>query len=277
MNAGDVTKFYNTVNNLRNPENQDLVLPLQRNIPTMNKILVFLLLFPAAVFAQQAESGKTPVYLNISLGAAIPVGKNYPGIASSTNESKAGYAKTGMFLSGAVGFMGKNDFGFGLEYLYQKNNYQDTAKNIHVHDTSSYMLGSDGWTNHWILGGLFFVHKKKNFIIDGQLLGGAVIAFSNVFSLRNPYTLTMEGRAGVGLGWGINAGIGINLNKTGKAMIKFTAGYLNGYPSRSKDYPAQIIGYDSVTTRPIYNDPASYEIKKIISTVNIGAGLIFKL
>ncbi len=67
--------------------------------------------------------------------------------------------------------------------------------------------------------------------------------------------------------------------------LKFNIGYLAGWPSKTKTYGQQLLGYDEVIDPdtgivigyvPIYSAPAEYAIKKVISTLNPSLGAVFR-
>jgi hypothetical protein len=241
----------------------------------MKRSLFFLLFlsFPLLICSQEPKKNRT--YLDFSVGASFPVGESYPGTDPDTRDSKSGYASTGMFFSGSAAFMGKADLGIGVKYIYQKNNLQDTANYITIKDDSAYHIGPGAWSNHYVMGGIFFIKEAKILVVEGQALAGVILSFSPVFSLLNPYNKRVETGTGIGFGWGINAGVGFKVNP--QLTLKVNVGFLAGYPNHSKEYPSQLLGYDTITYEPLYSAPVQYDIKKVVSAVNVGAGLLYKI
>jgi len=241
----------------------------------MGKALLwfFVLLLPFPSFAQNNTGGKKTkekqkIYLDASVGAAIPLG-NYA--KDDPKADATGYAKTGFFIQANVDWMGKNNFGLSLQLTYQNNSLKDTAKTIIPYGSSN-PIGAGNWSNIYIMTGPVFLKQIKKIMIDAKVVGGFLISTSPVFKTTNPETKLNEGGTGTGFALGVNIGVGLAVSK--KVVLKLTLEYLAGFPKRDSQ-TAKVIGIDT-TGHFIYSAPLDITIKKTVSTFNTGLGIIYK-
>ncbi len=236
-----------------------------------------LLLLPFIVFPQQIVKDtvrKTHLFLDVSIGASIPVG-NYTSEKDATiSTSKSGFATTGMILNAALFFLGKSDFSLGIRYTYQNNPFRESAKKL-VLPNSKDSLGSGGWKNHYLMPGIFFMHQENRLSYDAQILAGLILSNSPVFQYMDPLSALQKSAVAYGWAFGLNVGFGYNISP--KVTLKVNAGYLTGFPTFSKDIPSQFLEFDTVTQMNIYSAPRKINIKKVVSAFNVGAGLLIKL
>jgi hypothetical protein len=242
----------------------------------MKKILLLFLAFLPTYsgFSQADTSGtkvkeKQRIYLDASVGASIPLG-SYAN--DNPKEETAGYAKPGFIVQAGIDWMGKSDFGIAFQLTYQNNSLQDTAKTV-IPDKSSNPIGGGSWSNIYLMAGPVFLKQINKIAIDAKLLGGFIVSSSPVFETTNPETKLNEGGTGTGWGLGVNMGIGYALSR--KVALKFTLGYIAAFPNVDRQYGAYVIGMDS-QGHYIYSAPTDITIKKTVSTLNTGIGIIYK-
>jgi hypothetical protein len=116
-----------------------------------------------------------------------------------------------------------------------------------------------------------------------KLLAGGVISASPVFNMTDP--VNGQNVKDVGMGLAFQASVGVGYTISPQFTLKFNLGYLAGWPSKSKTYGQQLIGYEEIKDpitgevigyEPLYSAPAEYEIKKVISTLNPSLGVVFR-
>ena len=241
----------------------------------MGKVLFYFLVFLLSLpgFSQKiAEEKKTKekqkVYLDASVGAAIPLG-NYAN--DDPKNDATGYAKTGFYIQANADWMGKNNFGLAFQLTYQNNSLSDLAETVYTYDTTN-PLGPGNWSNIYVMAGPVFLKQFKKLAIDARVVGGFIISTSPVFKTINPETKQNEGGTATGFALGMNIGLGYALSQ--KVALKFTLGYSAGFPKRDSQ-TANVIGIDTAG-RFIYSAPVDISIKKTVSTFNTGLGVIYK-
>ena len=242
----------------------------------MKKLYLFLVLISVPFFCHSQElsdksTGKTPkgIYLDFNGGVSLPAG-----VFSSydTKKDKSGYASTGYYGQLNLDWMGKNELGIAFQYMYQHNAYRDTAKSI-TQPGSDFELGSKGWSSHYLLAGPVYVNTFKRLSLDVRILGGVVFAASSLFSDKDPST--GELRRNVATGFAYEAGIGIGYEIVPWMVIKANLEFVQGFPSLKKQF-SYYIPADTTSGTPGYYSVITHEIKKTITAINIGAGLMFK-
>ncbi len=238
--------------------------------------LLFPLFIPFFVIAQgvdttQAPKHNRPVYLDLTGGVSLPVGKSYSS-ADKTNSS-AGYATTGYFIQVNFAYLGKSKLGIGAQYTFQHNPIISSVRTDTLEGTK-YPVGNKGWSNNYILVGPAYIQSFKKVTVQVHPLIGFIIAFSPVFNDTDPRDGTNHQNTANGLALAFRAGVGYNI--TSKLTLVLNVNWLGGYPKIDKKYEPVILGYDETTGEPIYSAKTEVNIKKTVSTFNIGAGLMYK-
>lgn len=249
-------------------------------------LLIFFLASTCALFAQEnAQAPATPAKTR-NLGVEFYAGysivlADYGGYDKSNG--KSGYASNGWLAQVTFDWMGKRSLGLALQYTYQRNALLDTAANTIPSGPFKYPLGTGSWSNHFLMAGPVFMHRFNKIHLDVKLLVGGVISSSPVFNMTDPVNGQNVKDVGMGLAFQASAGVGYTISP--QFTLKFNLGYLAGWPSKSKTYGQQLIGYEEIKDpitgevigyEPLYSAPAEYEIKKVISTLNPSLGVVFR-
>jgi hypothetical protein len=199
------------------------------------------------------------------------------------NYSKSGYASGGWLAQFTFDWMGKRPIGIAVQYTFQHNALQDTAANIIPVGPFKYPLGSGSWSNHYLMAGPVFMKSFNKVHFDVKLLFGGMISSCAVFNMTDPATGQNSKDVGMGLAFQASAGVGYTFSP--HLALKFNIGYLAGWPGKTKSYGQQLLRYDEIKDpntgevigyQPVYSAPASYEIKKVISTLNPSLGVVFR-
>jgi hypothetical protein len=242
----------------------------------MKKIFLYILviLLPFTGFAQQKaeekkKKEKPNIYLDASAGASIPL-SDYAN--DNPEDDVSGFANTGFFIQANADWMGKNNVGIAFQLMYQNNSLQDTAKNV-ILDGSVFPIGSGNWSNIYLMAGPVFLKQINKLAIDAKLVGGFIIATSPVFKTTNPETNMNEGGTATGFALGVNIGVGYAISN--RVAIKFTMGYLAGFPKR-EGQTVKVDSISSTTGQYIYSTSGDITRKRTVSTFNTGLGVIYK-
>ena len=198
------------------------------------------------------------------------------------DNGRSGYAASGWLAQFTVDWMGKKSFGVALQYTFQRNPLRDTASNV-VPYGMTYPLGTGAWTNHYLMIGPVYLKDFHHLHVDAKFLFGAMISSSAVFNVTDPVTLQNVKDVGMGLALQLSAGAGYTFSS--HFALKFNLGYLAGWPVKKKIYGQQILRYDEIIDPksgmvigyvPVYSAAVTYEIRKVISTLNPSAGLVYR-
>jgi opacity protein-like surface antigen len=242
----------------------------------MKRYFIFLLLItlsgsiPAQTDSIQKKEKKIKgMYLDATAGVSFPVGKKYT--STDKSDETAGYAGTGYFIQVNFDYPGKNPVGIGLQYTYQHNPIPSSAENIEREGPYPNPLGPGAWSNNYLMIGPVLVMQVHKLLINARILIGAIVSSSPVFRYIDPVTQQATKNIAFGVGYGLNAGVGYSVSK--KIALQMNVSYLGGGPKLSKEYQWQ--EWDSTTNTyvPQLNE---ISIKKVVSTLNIGAGAVFK-
>lgn len=257
------------------------------NLMKSKLALLSLYLFLPAIMIAQSTSNKQPTAkeqfssLEVTTGYSMVLGDYGSSVEGS---DKAGYAGNGWLAQLTFDWIGKHHFGLAIQYTFQQNPYKEEAKTVspdEVHD-SSYFLGPGKWSNNYLMIGPVFLTTIKKLQIDAKILVGVILASGRTFTTTNPSSKENNSNTATGLAYQLSAGVGYALSKN--FILKVNLSYLGGYPSKKKQYGAQLIGYEQykdpvsgiVILKPVYSAPAEYNIKKVVSALNPGIGLIYK-
>ncbi|MCX6244931.1 MAG: hypothetical protein NTU98_09520 [Bacteroidetes bacterium] len=218
---------------------------------------------------QKKEKKVKGMYLDATAGVSFPAGSAYTS-TDKTDES-AGYAGTGYFIQVNFDYPGKNPVGLGLQYTYQRNPILASAEDIVMEGSDPNPIGSGNWSNHYLLLGPVLVRQLHKLLINARILIGAIVSFSPVFRYYDPMSQQTVKNMAYGFGYGLSAGVGYSVSK--KVALQVNIGYLGGSPKLSKEYQWQ--DWDTTTNKNVTH-LNEISIKKVVSTINIGAGAVFK-
>jgi len=220
-------------------------------------------------------------YLDLSGGYNIAIGR-YAG--SDKEKDFTGYASNGFFIQLSGTWLGKRDFGLTASYCYQQNPLRSNADTITPVGFQP-PLGKHPWNNHYLMAGPAYMHHFGKWLLMVKVQAGGVLSFSSNFTMKIPTdmtdttgqtSLTISKGPGFGVAFQALAGVGYRITKN--LTIDLTFSYLGANPSRTKDYYAYVYEKDPETGfyRLVYYG-GEYQIKKKISTFNIGIGLAYRL
>src|ERR1035437_7807201 len=172
----------------------------------MTKILLLtcLLFLPFLIFSQEkvkkANSDSTGrIYLDASGGLSLPLG-SYAN--TDVKNSGSGFASPGFLAQVNLDWIGKDNYGLGLQYTFQHNALKSSVKNDKLSDMQTgQVIGVGSWTNHYLMAGLVvlkFIHK---FIIEGKALFGVVLSSSPIFKTVDPIYKTPSTNIGTGFAY----------------------------------------------------------------------------
>jgi hypothetical protein len=236
-------------------------------------LTAFILLWSFAFSQETSQVNKhfstQGLYLDASAGFSVPVGA-YGG---SKIDDVSGFASPGVLAQLNLDWVGDQDYGLAVQYTFQSNSIKRSVKN----DTLVGMaeaLGTKGWTNNYLLAGLVVMKAIGKVIIGGKALAGIVLSESPVFRTMDPVYRTPSSNTGAGLGIGIQLNAAYTISR--RVSLQLNVEYLQGYPKIHRQYGAQIVGIDT-GYHIIYSPPVTIETKRVLSSFNIGAGVIVKL
>lgn len=235
--------------------------------------ILILALLTSALNAQTesmdtVSKAKSRVVIDVSGAWSLAMGKYRE---TNIAGEYAGFASGGFIGQVGINWIGKHDLGLGVSYVFQHNGFQEKAKNICPPGQDC--LGSGGWNTHYLLGGPVYIKEFGRIIMDISVLGGFVISTGKIFSIEIPDTLHPYYSSGTGFGFGFQAKASAGYRVSKKIFITAGISYLGGSPSRSKSFYTlvhiPIIGWTYIGSETV--------IKKKISTINPGVGIMIKL
>jgi opacity protein-like surface antigen len=244
----------------------------------MTKILLLtcLLFLPFLIFSQEkvkkANSDSTGrIYLDASGGLSLPLG-SYAN--TDVKNSGSGFASPGFLAQVNLDWIGKDNYGLGLQYTFQHNALKSSVKNDKLSDMQTgQVIGVGSWTNHYLMAGLVvlkFIHK---FYIEGKALFGVVLSSSPIFKTVDPIYKTPSTNIGTGFAYGVQLGAGYAVSP--RITVKANIEYILGNPKIHRNYGAQY--YVNDTGAIIYTPPLNVETKRTVSALLIKAGIVVKL
>lgn len=198
-----------------------------------------------------------------------------------TRNSKSGYAANGWLAQLTFDWLGKRDIGLAFQYAYQRNPLLDTASFINPGGTgdTNYRLGPGAWSNHYLMAGPVYLHYFNRISLDIKILAGVLFASSTNFSITDPATQQTTTGTGTGFAYQFSAGLGYKVST--HFALKFNASYLGAIPSLNKKYYTYVQEemVDPNTGNVYFINVfrgSETTIKKVVSTLNIGIGIIYK-
>jgi hypothetical protein len=253
----------------------------------MKKAILFFILNACGilVFAQNPVVEPTPVKnrnmgLEFSAGYSVALGTY---ASFDKQNDKSGYATNGWQLQVTFDWMGKKNLGLAIQYTFQRNPMKNLANEVFPGGLPD-SLSSGAWANHYLLIGPVFMKKIKRLHLDAKVLAGVIVSSSQNFSTPNPYDSTRmksDENLGAGFAYQVSAGIGYVLSPN--FTVKFNLNLLGGWPAKNKQYGSRFIGYvnykDPETglwySKAVYSAPVTYEIKKVVTTLNPSLGVVY--
>ena len=240
-------------------------------------ILFLVIVLPCLMLAQtKTDPGKEKkfkgFYLSASSGISFPVGSSYTSVDGK--DAKSGYAGTGYLVQVNGDWPGSNVIGLGLQYTYQHNPILASARDIIRDGNDTTPIGSGAWANHYLMIGPVFLKQVHKLLISARMAIGFIVSFSPVFRYIDPVTQRRTNNMAYGLGYGLSAGVGYSVSE--RVSLQMNVSYYGGAPKLSKEYKPQVTGWDSITKTNIYSPLTEISIKKLVSTINLSAGAVFK-
>ncbi len=245
-------------------------------------LLVMFQVMPMLSYSQEKTKEKKPrekdlLSLEFNMNYSMVLGK-YGQTDKTTNQS--GYAKNGWVGQLGLNWLGKRGWGLGFQYDIQHNGYKDTAANINPYGTK-YPLGTAGWINNYLLLGPVFITDFGKVELNVKALFGLIVAQSTNFNVQNPIDQSNVSINATGFGYSVNVGVGYRFNQHWGLNVKIS--YLGGTPKATKSYGQELVGWQQVKDTisgtsyniPIYSAATKNEIKRTVSTINTGIGVIY--
>lgn len=257
-------------------------------IPEMKKLLFLWLVFMTIspeIFAQNEPVSENPsltrrVFPGFSGGWVMPLGKYF---SADPSDKKSGYATPGWLARLDLDWFGRRKVGFATQYTFQQNAMDHPANLLHPNPSTGHLTGR--WNNHYLMIGPVFTHETRRWIITGKVLGGFIISTGVLFDTPDPTDtteLTADNNLGAGFALGVMAGGGYRVSE--KLSVIIMAGLTGGWPVRNRDYPSYFLYWRNykdpitgvTTSEAVYSTPASFEIKKRVSTFYLSLGLMYR-
>lgn len=246
-------------------------------------LMVFTLVLPIESRSQEQQKKekkakeKDLFSLEFSMNYSMPLGA-YGQTDKETQ--KSGYAKNGWVGSLTLNWLGKTGFGLAFQYDLQHNGYKDIAATTNPYGTK-YVLGTSGWFNNYLLAGPVFIKDFSKVELNVKVLLGVIVATSTNFNVESPVDTSNVSLTATGFGYAVNVGVGYRISQHWGVNLQL--GYMGGTPKASKTYGSEFLGYrvimDTLTGNwvqmPYYSAPTKYEIKRTVSTINAGVGVIY--
>jgi hypothetical protein len=254
----------------------------------MKKTALFLLLYICnlVIYAQSSEVKPGPD-VNRNMGLEVSAGYSMAlGSYASTDEQNttSGYATGGWQLQLTLDLMGKKDVGLAMQYTFQHNPMTKSANLVFPRGIPD-SLGPGSWSNHYLMFGPVFMKAFSRVHIDAKFLGGVIISSSDNFNTPDPTdTLEYTFNTNIATGFACQVSAGAGYTISPHIAFKFNLNLLFGWPGKSREYGAQLLGYkkypDPVTGlphyEPVYSAPVEYDIKKVVTTLNPSIGLVYR-
>ncbi len=242
----------------------------------MTKILLLtgLLFLPVLIFSQEkvkkAKADTTGrIYLDASGGISIPLGSYASG---DLNNSGSGFATLGFLGQVNLDWIGKDNYGLGLQYTFQHNVLKSFVKGEKQKGLDQ-PLETGSWSNHYIMAGLVVLKFFHKVYFEGKILAGVIFSSSPIFKTVDPETHNPSNNTGTGFAWGIQAGVGYAVSP--RVTVKASLEYLAGNPKIHHQSVQQTL--DTVTGTIIYFAPINADTKRSISSFLIKTGVVVRL
>jgi hypothetical protein len=208
------------------------------------------------------------LYMDASAGMSFPLGD----YASTDVKHEGSGAKNGFLGQVNLDWMGKNNWGLGIQYTFQYNKLQSSVENETLTGMNE-ALGSGAWTNHYLMAGLTYLNFFKKVYFEGKGLFGFVASSSPLFKTTDPDTKKTSSNVGVGIAYGIQFGAGYAVSK--RVTVKASVEYLAGIPKINKQSVYQT--YDTAIQQYVYSAPVTVDTKRNVSAFIVKAGVVVRL
>jgi hypothetical protein len=219
--------------------------------------------------------------LEATAGYSIPFGIY---AESDTKNEKSGCASAGWMAQLGLSWMGRSSIGLAVQYTYQRNQVENGFSKAFP-DGMPVNMSQGNWSNHYLLAGPVFMKTFGKIHVDAKLLGGLLVSSSSVYDTPDPTDTTRyeyDSNIAAGFGYQVSAGVGYQFS--GHFAVKFNLSLQGGWPAKEREYGSEYLGYkkyyDPITGLPYYDDvysaPITYDMKKVVSTVNPSFGLVYK-
>ncbi len=220
---------------------------------------------------------KNHFYFDLTTGYSLPTGKFS---SADTTDDKSGFAAGGFYIQFTGTWRGDGSVGLGFSYTFQQNNLQKGYETIRQ-NVYQIPLGTRAWTNHYVLAGPSFHKDIKRFFIEVKVLGGVVLAYNNSFGMLIPVDTIPKNAVestGPGTGFAYQILCGAGYTVTRNLGIHLNLSFLGGAPRRTKTYNYYRYEYDPEYQQyiPVYMG-GEYQVKKTISTILMGIGIVYSL
>lgn len=253
------------------------------------KRLFFIILLCACFFAGYAQENKATkepaanrhMGFEVAAGYSVPMGKY---ASSDPQDKRSGFAAGGWMAQLTYDWMGKKDLGLAIQYTYQKNalkNGYSLAFPNGIPDSAN----PASWSDHYLLMGPVFMKTIGKLHVDARILGGAMVSAGSVFDTPDPTDTTgFKHNKNIATGFAYEVAAGAGYMISSHVAFKFSLVLMGGWPGKNKQYGSQFVGYkkytDPLTGLPYYNAvysaPVTYEIKKVVTTLNPAFGIVFR-
>ncbi len=216
---------------------------------------------------------KELLLLKVVAGVSNPLGEF---ASKDVNLPTSGYAKTGYAINPTLIIKLKPYFGFSAGYRYQRHHFDsDNIRNLYQATVSgvTFSTTSTNWVSSGFYGGLFFnlpVPNVNHLSVDFTLMGGVskfvcpelVVIGRN----RNSNVLTVSQYESSTTKPVLLTNLGINYSVNQLVTLNFGVNYFYSEPS-----------FTNVLTVASNGFVDYHSFKQKISTINIEAGLSFKM
>jgi hypothetical protein len=241
----------------------------------MKILLICFFFLPILLFSQHSVKKQDTIktgglYLDASGGLSLPIGAY---ASSDLKSSGSGFATPGFLAQLNLDWVDKSHFGLALQYTLQSNPLKSAVKN----DTLPGMgqaLGTNSWTNHYLMAGLVFLKFFHNVYFEGRALVGFIISSSPLFKTVDPVTHTTSTNAGIGPAYSAQFGIGYKVSP--RLTIKTSVEYILANPKIHHQYGSNQI-LDTIKGILISSAPVTVESQRNVSTFLFKAGVVLKL
>ena len=247
--------------------------------------IIFLLLI-SMVMAQLDTTVTKPkrkgrFFLDLNAGYSMAFGKY---TNTDRDDKYSGYASNGFFVQASGNWLGRHGLGIAVSYCFQSNGLQSGADTI-TPSGHYEPLGKKGWTNHYLLAGPALIKSFGKFTLTVRVLAGVTMAYSSTFKIWlpsdpidsvTPGPMNLSQGPGIGVAFQALAGVGYNI--TDNLTLNLSFSFLGANPTRKKSYYNFTYELDPAAGyyRPVYYG-GERQVKKKISTFNIGLGIAIKL
>jgi hypothetical protein len=251
----------------------------------INKGILLFLIAGVPLISPAQEPGQTikktrkgEIFLDISGGYSMPFGKYSD---TDTTNKYSGYATGGFYGQFSATWIGKRHFGLSAAYCYQRNTLSPEAEHV-TPDGQDQELGKNPWSNHYLLAGPAFIRHFGKVFVEAQLQVGIVLAFSSNFYITLPEVSdtgnnTTNLSQGNGFGVSMQALAGVGYRLSDRVSLNLRISYLGANPVRTKDYYYYYYYVDEFGEEHYVYQGAEFEIRKKISTLNLGVGIAIKI